>query len=175
MQDDHHMSEVRKALEAFPEVAGPDRRAIDLDFLRTMYQVKSQQFLSDNGRIWSTAALLIPLSLAPFGLAIGNGRNAAQLLLLAFASVLLVGSWLLIAEAHRNFQNASLNWMIGIEEVFGVHEHGGMVKAADPSRLSRYMDRPQAVRKFRVHLFSLICVAWFVVFALHFTGTLGGD
>lgn len=147
-----------------------ERGGGDREFVRTMYQAKVQQFLSDNARIWTTGAFLIPLSLTPFAGVIERSLSFWELLILAGGSFLLISSWIAIAEAHRNFQNASQNWMDEIERLHEVgpqevERRGGLEKASETGFVSSLMDRSGAVRRFRYILWFAIVGAWVVLLA----------
>src|SRR3989344_4582485 len=73
-------------------------------WLQTLYQNYANRFLSDNGRIWSTGSILIPLSLAGFAAVVGlDAPRWPHVVVLMFASIALMFIWLVIAENHRAF------------------------------------------------------------------------
>lgn len=116
--------------------------------------------MSDNARIWTTGAFLIPLSLTPFAFVIERSLSFWELAILAGGSMLLITSWIVIAEAHRNFQNASQNWIEAIEELHGIRSQDVEPKARERGFASRTLDRPGAVRRFRFILWWVILIVW---------------
>jgi len=103
----------------------PQRRieqlsSVDPDWLARIYEARLQRFLHDNAKIWSTGALLVPLSLAPF-LALGGIEQpqTAHFVFFGLASFVLMLLWLVIAESHRKYQDRSLEWMREIEHIVG--------------------------------------------------------
>lgn len=82
-----------------------------------VYETRRELFLNDNNRIWSTGALLVPLSLAPFlALTQFDGRPEDEhFVLLGVASVFLMAFWLLISERHRRYQIRSYDEMRAME------------------------------------------------------------
>jgi hypothetical protein len=94
---------------------------VEADWLPRIYEARTQRFLHDNDRIWSSGSLLVPLSLAPF-LALSSIENlrAAHFVFLGIASTLLMFLWFVIAESHRRYQDESLLWITAIESQVGV-------------------------------------------------------
>lgn len=97
--------------------------SVDPEWLPRIYEVRAARFLHDNDRIWSSGALLVPLSLAPF-LALGNirGLETAHFVVLGLASTTLIAFWFLISESHRRYQHASMTLMRQIEAYVGLAE-----------------------------------------------------
>jgi hypothetical protein len=91
------------------------------DWLPRIYEARLQRFLHDNDRIWSSASLLVPLSLAPFlALSSVEDLGTAHFVILGAASSVLMALWLVIAESHRVYQDKSLAWLHAIEHHAGV-------------------------------------------------------
>jgi hypothetical protein len=100
-------------------------RQVD-EWLQIIYQSYSQRFISDNERIWATGAIMIPLALAIFvALPSIKEPTTLQLITLGIPSILVMMSWLVIAENHRAFQEKSRAWIVAIEETLGLQNTGG--------------------------------------------------
>ncbi len=87
--------------------------------LISVYDRYSAMFLSDNARIWTTAATMIPLSLGAF-VVLASLRSPAliQIIMLSAAAWVLMTVWLIIAENHRAFQEGSQRVLQDIEGVW---------------------------------------------------------
>lgn len=130
------------------------------DWLRTLYSSYLQRFLSDNGRIWTTATLMVPLSLAAFaGVPALKQLTNATLALLAVPSIVLITLWLFSADKHRVFQEQSEDVLNAIEHVLGIRELGKRPKWG-------------AVRLARWALTVGVWLGWLVLFCLYATGYL---
>jgi hypothetical protein len=88
-----------------------------------MYETYGNRFISDNTRIWTTAASMIPLSFGAFVvLASIDQPSRLQVVLFPLAGWLLMSVWLVIAENHRAFQDPSLQCIRAIERVWGFEQ-----------------------------------------------------
>lgn len=87
------------------------------EWARLLYVQYTVSFLNDNNRIWTTATIFIPLSLA--GLLSLQGLSLFNTFLLSLGSCLLMGFWVIIADHHRAFQTAAKEVTKGIEEHAG--------------------------------------------------------
>jgi hypothetical protein len=87
--------------------------------LITLHQRYSAMFLSDNTRIWTTAATMIPLSLGSF-VVLASIRNPSlpQIMIFSAAAWILMSVWLVIAENHRAFQEGSQRVLRDIEDIW---------------------------------------------------------
>lgn len=92
---------------------------LDREDLRTIYTVKSQAFLSDNNRIWTMAAIVIPLSFGAAA-ALEADKDAAswQRLVTGIVGLGLLLLWNLFADRHRTLQDRSQSWMRSIETAY---------------------------------------------------------
>jgi hypothetical protein len=87
------------------------------EWARLLYAQYTISFLNDNNRIWATATIFIPLSLASLlGL---KDLSIFNTFLLGIGSCLLMGFWVIIADHHRAFQTAAKDVTKGIEEHAG--------------------------------------------------------
>jgi hypothetical protein len=124
------------------------------DWLRTLYSTYFHRFLSDNSRIWMTATLMVPISLAAFaGVATLKPITTLGLLTLGLPSIVLITLWLFIADKHRVFQERSEEILSAIEEVI------------EFSRRPRSRSRWGAVRLSRWLLVGAVWVGWLFLFA----------
>ncbi len=137
--------------------------AIADDWLKAFYSSYSQRFLSDNNRIWSTAQIMIPLSLAGFAaLTALKEPQFVHLLTLALVSSAIMIIWLVIAENHRAFQDKSLEWLLEIEKLVVITDPLPE-KRPDRNFLVRLLTGKGAVRKMRFLLTFIVLVMWAVV------------
>ena len=154
-----------KALLAqrFPSPDG-ERNPQANDWLRTLYETYTARFAMSNGTVWLTGSIMIPLSLAGFAaLATLQHPTFPQLAILAIASSAVMGSWLVVSENHRAFQDKSLAWLIAIEETLGL-VGTGPVKIRG-NWLSRALTFPAAIQVVRWVLTACVVVAWLLVLA----------
>jgi hypothetical protein len=120
-----HVTEIEDELKKTPGVSH--------DVLLHVYDARLQRYLSDNNRIWTTGALLIPLSLA--GVALLSARahpTIPQRIVVGAGSVLLILVWNIFADHHRGFQSRSEAWITAIEHHLGLPEIKGTNKAQMP-------------------------------------------
>lgn len=84
-----------------------------------IYDRYSANFLSDNARIWTTAASMIPLSLGAFVVLASIRRpTLLEIVILSAAAWILMSAWLVIAENHRALQEGSLRVIREIEQIW---------------------------------------------------------
>lgn len=87
--------------------------------LITVHDRYVAMFLSDNARIWTTAASMIPLSLGSFVvLASIRSPTLIQIIILSAAAWILMSVWLVIAENHRSFQESAQRVLEDIEDIW---------------------------------------------------------
>jgi hypothetical protein len=142
--------------------AFPEEKADRNEWLRTLYEVNSAKFISNNGTIWSTGALMIPVSFAAFALPIqAKITSGWAMMLLAFASTWILLTWIVIAENYRAFQNKSVAIMTAIEAHVGLDF--GSPKLNDLKHL-RWVAGRGAIRKMRWILLFLLILGWLVEF-----------
>jgi hypothetical protein len=90
------------------------------DGLWNIYSTKSQLFLSDNNRIWTTGAIIIPLAFGTVAaLAAMKDVTSAQRLFAGLVGLALLLLWNLFADRHRTLQERSEAWLRAIESVNG--------------------------------------------------------
>jgi hypothetical protein len=88
-----------------------------------LHEQYTQRFLSDNNRIWTSGALFVPLSFAPFAVLVTVRQAMSHplaLILLAIPSIFLLLFWNVTADGHRRFQEQSASWTDAIERAMGV-------------------------------------------------------
>lgn len=113
---DHAIEELRQEWHEAPTA---EKAAM----LSTIYQGYSQRFLSDNTRIWATAATMIPLSLGAFVVLASIDRPSRfQIVILPLTGWLLMSIWLVIAENYRSLQDVSYQWLRAVERIWGFDE-----------------------------------------------------
>jgi hypothetical protein len=134
-------------------------------WLQVLYQNYANRFLSDNGRIWSTGSILIPLSLAGFAAVIGlDDPHWSHVVVLMFASIALMFIWLVIAENHRAFQQKSKAWLTAIERTIKIEGVGDLkVKGNFWNQL---LTGKCAVQNMRWYLFLAVVIGWIGVLIL---------
>lgn len=85
-------------------------------WLQTYYSALNDRFLADIDRIWSTGAIMIPLSLgAAVALVTIDERTLWDAIFLAVPSIMLIVFWDLIVRRHNYFRDRSLRTMELIE------------------------------------------------------------
>ena len=113
------VAELVKALETFQRSSTSTNQD---EWLRSLYSSYSSRMRSDNQRIWSTGAILIPLSVAGFAAFVAlDSPQVWQAIVLGSASSALAWCWLFIAENHRAFQQCSEAWLVAIETTIGIN------------------------------------------------------
>ncbi len=126
--------------------------------LLSLHQSYAMRFVADNGNIWSTGAVFVPIAYAGpavfFSLA---DRAWVALFGIMSASLGLAISWFFVAEGHRAFQNRSMSVLRGIEMKLGLEI--GSPKLPDPDALARFGSRP-AVATVRRSILALLVVLW---------------
>jgi hypothetical protein len=128
------------------------------EWLRTLYQSYHQRFLSDNHRIWITGGILISVSLATFAVPVQLGcLPFAPLLVLGFASISLMFSWIIIAENHRAFQEKSRAWIVAIEEIIDIQD------TASSKISENWITRSMRVQTMRWFLGLGVLAGWAVI------------
>jgi hypothetical protein len=88
------------------------------EWLRYIYLAKSEQFKHDNGTIWVTGAIFIPVAFGVLGFALNAKLPPMQLILACIGSIGFLSYWMIIARNCRQFQNKSMLVMKRIEEKF---------------------------------------------------------
>ncbi len=132
------------------------------EWLRTLYENYTQRFISDNERIWTTGAIMIPLSLSGFvALTAIEQVKTVHLVFLAAASFLVILVWLIIAENHRAFQQRALVWTEAIECVLGLE--GACKSKVRGGFLNRLLTFSGAVQFVRWGLTGLVLTGWVIV------------
>jgi VIT1/CCC1 family predicted Fe2+/Mn2+ transporter len=97
-------------------IAGSKVKA-DEEWLRHLHASYVTRYLADNDRTWSTATLLVPLSLAAFPVFLSLTAPSMQHLFgYAFASTLLMLLWFGFATAHRQFLARSMDVIRALEK-----------------------------------------------------------
>lgn len=134
---------------------------VSSDWLKLIYENRLQRFLHDNDRIWSSGALLLPLSLAPF-LVLPSIRHprVGHFAILGLASSILILAWLVIAESHRRYQTRSFETLKAIERHVGLHLPAA-AGAPDLRGIPR-LTRPLGARWARRSIALSVPVLWIV-------------
>jgi hypothetical protein len=125
--------------------------------LVTLYANYTARFLSDNSRIWTTAASMIPLSLGAFVVLASIAHpSKIEILTLSISSWVLISVWFVIAENHRAFQESSHKVLRGIEEIWGFPER--------PSKTTyNLVTAPGRIRLMRIVLLGAVTIAAIIV------------
>ncbi|MBE9584029.1 hypothetical protein IM792_06170 [Mucilaginibacter sp. JRF] len=121
------------------------------NWLRQLHSHYSEKFLQDNNRIWSTASILIPLSLA--GLATVKDAPPLSVIPIALASISLMLFWVIFAEHHRAFQNRSSAYIQAIERHIHIHFVPGKADGHPITKIGN-------VQTIRWAMFYLIVLIW---------------
>jgi hypothetical protein len=142
----------RDAIERF--VDGTKDADETKEWIKELYKSLNARFLSDNNRIWSSAAVFVPVAFAAFA-ALVNIKQPTwhHALVLGIASTGLLAYWASIADRHREFQDQVVDWLIAIEERAGLPE-GGSWKGP-PVR-----EQGMRVQDLRWTLVGLVFFAW---------------
>ena len=142
----------------------------NIEKLKMLYDAYVTRFLAANNLIWTTGAIMIPLSLAPFAaLPTLNCLTLTHKLTLAVISVTIFLSWLLIAENQRAIGEWLRAWIVAIEEVIGVKSldfHSRTQGKIKSSLMNRFVTFKNAIQLMRWFLFALILMGWVLVIVL---------
>lgn len=140
-------------------------------WLRRLHESAQQQFTLDNGRIWHTGNIMIPVSLAAFG-ALGSIPHPTwpHVLMLALPSTGLMFVWVIIAENHRAFQQASAKSLSVIEKCAHVTIVRGKLPGNEP--MAKLLTGGATVRNMRYGLLLGTGLAWIGVLILAVRGLL---
>lgn len=128
-------------------------------WLKTLFEHHSNRHSMDNERIWKIGEIFIPLALTPLAL-LTQIENITlwHIYILAFSSITLIWSWLLIAENHRSFWQKSQAWMDAIQQIIGIKKKGpSKVKG---NFLNRILTFKGAVQYMRFLITILITCIW---------------
>lgn len=140
------------------------------EWLETLFNHYSDRMLSDNERIWRTGALFVPISLAAFAVLAGiQSLQLWHILALGASSIILMWTWIVIAENHRSFQQKSEAWLIAIQRAMDL-DAPRQVKVVKAGGLERYVTRKSAVQKMRWFLLIMVVVFWFFILVGYFLG-----
>ena len=110
-----------------------------------IYNKYSANFLSDNARIWTTAASMIPLSLGAFVVLASIRRpTLLEVVILSAAAWILMSVWLVIAENHRALQEGSQRVILEIEQIWEfpsrpAKSNGGWLTGSQRVRKMRFL------------------------------------
>lgn len=140
-------------------------------WLQTLYQSYGKRFLSDNNRIWSTGSIFIPLSLAGFAAVVSlKHPHWPQIAILMFVSIMLMFTWIVIAENHRAFQQKSEAWLVAIERAMKLKaERQLKVKG---NFLNNLLTGKGAIQKMRWLLLLAVILGWTCILILTIMGLL---
>jgi hypothetical protein len=138
-----------------------EEKAVSDEWLLRLHESYTERFLADNERIWSTASLFIPLSLATFPAYFALDERTLQLAgTFGAVSVALVTFWYLIAEKHKTFQNRSYDVVRAIETIIIGRNEMDEIRAAV---LRHAPDAGPSVHTTRLTLVMSIWVGWLAV------------
>ncbi len=90
-------------------------------WVETFYKSRTDRFIAENNKIWTTGRIFIPISIAIFGVyATLEGPTLKQLGILASISIILLVIWEMISITHKRFQTAHEQWLTRIDKVMKV-------------------------------------------------------
>lgn len=162
-EQNDHWGKVRQELQRLAPSKPDD------EWLRHLHRSYIDRFLSDNQRIWSTASILVPASLAAFPAFFATkGRDFWQALIFGAFSIAVMIFWHFIAEKHRVFQDRSLKLADAIEKHVLGDDIGGAIDAA---RSQQREPRPK-VRTARIGLVWCTAALWLLITILALQGLL---
>ncbi len=113
-----------------------------------LYKIYLQRFIEDNSKIFSTGAILIPLSFAVFATVptvISSFSSFVPIILPAAISLILYFAWFFIAENHRVFQNRNMLIISAIEKSLGIVFISG--KKKEEINIDKIYDRGRSIQK----------------------------
>ncbi|WP_456506294.1 hypothetical protein [Arthrobacter sp. UYCu723] len=129
-----------------------------------IYSAKSQLFLSDNNRIWTTGAIIIPLAFgAVAALWTIKDVTSAQRVGSGLAGFGLLLFWNFFADRQRILQKRSEAWLKAIDSI-----HGGPFDDSADGRTS-WWSSIRGMRWLFAILFALYALSNFLI--LVFTGS----
>ena len=136
--------------------------SLKVEDLLSLHATYAQRSTADNGLIWTTGSIMIPVALGLFGV-VSVTQVWWQLLAAAVSSVVLLGVWNLIAENHRV---ARLEWearFAAIELAIKLGSSGCRDLKEDwLARLSMRL----SVRWIRWILFVVVSFAWAILLCM---------
>ncbi len=142
----------------------------DAELLRHLHSSYVDRFLSDNQRIWATAAILVPASLAAFPVYFAaDGRSAGLAVVFGAFSVAVMTFWYFIAERHRYFQKQAHNMADYLEDYMLT---GGIAKEMRAAARVGVASPRVKVRTARRGLLVGVAVLWALIAVLTATGQL---
>ena len=135
------------------------------EWLRILHTNYTQRFTTDNERIWSTGAIMVPLSLSGFAIFTSIDRaSLAHSIVIGLASILLMLAWIFIAENHRAFQDKSLAWICAIEKEAGIMESIDSKLETNPfTKIFTFQGATQVIR---VILLMFTIISWLIVWVV---------
>jgi hypothetical protein len=143
------------------------------NWLLYLHKHHTDRMLSDNGRIWQTSAIFVPVALAAFAAltAIKSPLSWWHVAILGLPSTSIVWLWLVIAENHRGFQKKSEAWLFAIEESRGLFARHAPLKF--PSKgYDRLVTFDKAIQKSRWWLVFGVGTFWIVLLVLVSAGVI---
>lgn len=157
---DRAVTGIGEALKRIPTTPGRD------EWLRTIYNGRVNRFVLDNGTIWRTGAIMVPISLAAFAVPVQKDVSSGwALLVLALASIFILLTWIWVSENHRAFQNKSIAIMTAIErEIVGFKDPWRSPKVNDLPRFLRIFTAKRTGQVSHWVLFAFLIVGWVLMF-----------
>jgi hypothetical protein len=96
------------------------REKKDDENIRFLCGVAWEKFHQNNERIWKVGSIFIPVSFTPLAAVLGKDKvPQLAMIVLALASVLTYGFWLMVAETHRRFQGLAEKEAREFEKMLG--------------------------------------------------------
>lgn len=145
--------EARKLCNGLPD--------LNKEQLIGLHQSYAMRFVADNGNIWMTGSIFVPVAYAgPAVYYSLQDRTVNALLAVMCVSVGLIVAWFFVAEGHRAFQNKSQGVMWGIEMKLGVRVGRPKVREQDPWSDVGSLPRIAAVRR---GIMLFLVVIWIAI------------
>jgi hypothetical protein len=162
-----------KNTETIAPGSPPENTAAELsdEWARHLHASYLNRFISDNNRIWSTASIFIPLSLAAFPALFSlKSPTVPDAIVLAAVSTILLFFWFAVAERHRTFQDHYIRTVIAIEKKVagGTGFEDILARAHVVPRGRKWL----GVRRLRILLLFAVGGGWIVVIVAFLRGWL---
>ncbi len=134
--------------------------AQESEWVRTLYSNHVQTFHGELDRSWGVLKLFVPLSLSPFAAVLVADRlTVAHVLILGFASLILLGTAELYVRRIGHFERMATRWLVGLQTECGMDPPP--MRPAGPRMRQIRIGLILAVGSLWVLLGTAVALGWF--------------